>query len=331
MKRAFLVLGAVGAAFAAIACSSKSTHPGEMPGTGGDAAPRDAAADAAPTDDGSPQDAAGDSDAADAGPDATFAQCNQTLGWPMVARVPSIASMGFDTFGGVAWSGRTVAWSTMAGAVFVADRASPTAAFDAPVALDPGPMVIGKGKVALSDSGLKLIAPSADGRTFVSFVRASLGAPWGASLGNEFANFSSTTVELGGSISEPVVSADSLSLFYLLVLQSGTSPVLYESQWNAPMRAWDPGTPLPNPEFAITDATHRRRPTGASGDRRTLFYFDEVTGKERAAWRSAPTAPFDTFVDLPQTPEAAPDENCQALYFRGTDTSGPGLFTATRP
>ncbi len=325
-----LWIGAVGVAFAVAACTSKSTPPEEMTGTGPDAATHDATADVASSDGGSSQDAASDADAGD-GADATFALCNPTLGWPMVARVPSIASMGFDRFGAVSSSGRTVAWSTSTGGVFVADRASPSAAFAAPVAINPGSVSIGQGRVALADSGLKLIVPRADGRTFVSFVRASVGAPWGNPLANEFANFESATGELGGSLSEPVVSADNLSLFYVIVLGAGSGPLLYESQWNAPMRAWDPGNPLPNPEFAIIDANHLRRPTGASADRRTLFFFDEVSGKQRAAWRNDPSAPFGTFVDVPQTPEAAPDENCETLYFRGTDTSGPGLFTATRP
>jgi hypothetical protein len=97
------------------------------------------------------------------------------------------------------------------------------------------------------------------------------------------------------------------------------------------MKAWDTGTPLPNPEFAIATASQLRRPTGASGDRRTLFFFDEVTGKERAAWRSSAGAPFDTFVDLPLAPEAVPNANCDTLYFHGMDAAGQGLFTATRP
>ncbi len=78
-------------------------------------------------------------------------------------------------------------------------------------------------------------------------------------------------------------------------------------------------------------AAQVRRPTGASSDRLTLFFFDEVAGNERAAWRLTPTSPFTRFVDIASLPEAAPDDDCSVVYFHGTDAMGQGLFTATGP
>jgi hypothetical protein len=136
--------------------------------------------------------------------------------------------------------------------------------------------------------------------------------------------------ESGGTFSEPVVSADSKSLFYLLALPNNL-PALYESPWDSAQKAWATGTALPNAEFAISAASGLRRATGASSDDRTLFFYDEQLGHERAAWRSSPTSPFDMFGEVPSAPEAAPIEDCSVLYFHGTDASGQGLFTAKRP
>jgi hypothetical protein len=85
-----------------------------------------------------------------------------------------------------------------------------------------------------------------------------------------------------------------------------------------------------NPQLSSVDSTHRRRPTGVSSDDRTLFFFDEVSGKERAAWREAPSAAFGVFGDLSVAPEGAPDEACRVLYYQGMDADAgvPNTFTA---
>jgi hypothetical protein len=83
------------------------------------------------------------------------------------------------------------------------------------------------------------------------------------------------------------------------------------------------------PGLASIDATHRRRPTGASSDGLTLFFFDETANLERAAWRSSIASPFVQFVDI-GVPEAAPNKQCDTLYFQGTDedAGAPAVFTA---
>jgi hypothetical protein len=281
---------------------------------------------------GAAESGAADSGPGEAGGDAgpRPAECNPSLMWSTVALVPSIAPAGFDRFGSISSNALTVAWtSSSSGAIFVADRPSVSAPFGTPAQLDTGGVALATGRVALADSGLRLVATLATGSSFVSFVRASAGGSWTRSASNEF-TFVAAMVAEGGMMSEPVVSADGLALFYLLTIGKGTGPlpILYESTWTAPTKKWSSGTPLPNPEFAIASASQRRRPTGASADRRTLFFFDEVAAKERAAWRASPTAPFDTFVDVTLAPEAAPDANCDTLYFGG---AGQGLFTASRP
>jgi hypothetical protein len=271
--------------------------------------------------------AAGDSGA------LSLAACREGNTWSTVARVPSIASAGFDRFGAISAGALTVAWTTSAGVIEVADRTSNTGAFGAPAALDPGTIQLANDRVALAPSGLLLVAPLAQGNSFAGFVRSSIQSPWVPDPSNPdpFHTLASRLSETGGAFTQPVVSADGLSFFYLAAVGQ-EAPALYESTWDATLGEWTYGSPLTDPEFAAPDAAGQvRRPTGASSDRRTLFFFDEASGTERAAWRASPTSPFSQFVNLPGLPEAAPSGDCVSVYIRGSDSSGPGLFIATGP
>jgi hypothetical protein len=329
-------VGAAVLSAAVCACGGGSSHPGEIGGTPGlDAAATDGAyrGDVGVGDDGSSADAGGDDggspvEGGEAG--ALPPACSPSFVWAGIARVPSIQPSGFDRFGSISPNGLAIAWTSSSGSVFVADRPSVSASFGPPAQFSPGMLALANDRVALADSGLKLIVTQASGATFVAFVRSSATTAWGPSLSDEFQYVAATIAEFGGSMSNPVVSADGLSLFYLLTMGTNSAPILYESPWNTSTKAWDNGTPLPNAEFAIATASKLRRPTGASADRRTLFFFDETTGKERAAWRASPSAAFDTFIDLPALPEAVPNFNCDTLFFQGMDAAGQGLFTALR-
>jgi hypothetical protein len=294
---------------------------------GGDDAP---ASDDSSTADGASGDGAGDGgDAGEAGP-VFPPQCALTSSWGTIQRVASIPSAGFDRFGAISSNGLTAAWTTAAGQVEVADRASISASFGPPSALATGTIQLANDRVALAQGGLKLVATLADHSSFVAFARLSTSAAWNPALSGEFKNLASMLTEGGGALSSPVVGADGQTLFYLVAI--GTAlPILYESTWSTSAKVWQPGNPLPNPDFLITSASMLRRPTGGSYDRRTFFFFDEVSGHERAAWRASPSAPFDTFMDLPMHPEAVPDASCTTLYFRGSDATGQGLFTGSGP
>jgi hypothetical protein len=253
--------------------------------------------------------------------------CPPSFTWSTIASVSSIPAANFNRFGSVSGNELTVAWTSSSGVVFVADRQSPSDPFGTPAQLDPGTIALATGRVALASTGHKLIATLANGSSFVSFARGGDGGTWFPELDNEFINIDGMISEGGGVFAEPVVSVDGQSLFYVLTLPMNP-PRLYESTWDAMAKTWSFGTPPPNPEFATPDGGAQvRRPTGASYDRQTLFFFDEVTGIERAAWRSSPGAAFDTFHDVAIAPEAAPSESCNTLYFQGT---GPGLFTASQ-
>jgi hypothetical protein len=104
--------------------------------------------------------------------------------------------------------------------------------------------------------------------------------------------------------------------------------VLYESKWDGTQGSWGLPAALANAEFTSPDAAHRRRPSGTSADGRTLFFYDEVTSLERAAWRETPTTPFATFRDIGDFPDATPSPHCDALYYQGADAAGAGVFSA---
>ncbi|HXX68651.1 MAG TPA: hypothetical protein VEK07_15795 [Polyangiaceae bacterium] len=267
--------------------------------------------------------------------------CREGITWSTIARVDSIAAAGFDQFGAISASALTVAWTSSEGVIYVADRTSNTGDFGAPGVVDPASTPLSNGRVALMPDGLEVIATLADGSSFTAFDRVSIGGAWLPSTSDEFKLIAATISESGGAFAEPVVSADGQSLFYLLTIGDAL-PILYESAWDSSSHTWQYGQPLTEAEFASqagndadgaigTGGLQVRRPTGASSDRRTLFFFDEVVGHERAAWRDSPSDPFDTFEDLPNLPEVAPDEDCFYVYFHGSDDAGQGLFTGTGP
>ena len=111
-----------------------------------------------------------------------------------------------------------------------------------------------------------------------------------------------------------------------IVTPQGQPPVLRESIWDAVQHSWGLPSLVPNPELQSTKDGKRRRPTGISSDGRTLFYFDEVTSLERAAWRDGPTSAFGLFKDIGAFAEAVPNLRCDTLYYQGQDGAGPGVF-----
>jgi hypothetical protein len=249
-------------------------------------------------------------------------------GWTAVGRVASAPQTGFGRFGGISIDELTIAWTSPTGGIYVADRPARAGAFGSPSVVDTTSAPVASDRVALAPSRLVLFAISADHGSFVAFNRTSAGAPWSPSAPLQFVNVDAMAAgDRSGQFSEPVLGADGTSLFYLLA-SAGAPPALYESTWDTPQHAWTAGVALPNPELASTAATLRRRATGASSDGRTLFFFDETTGQERAAWRDTTQSPFVEFMTVPGIAEAAPNYLCDTLYFQATDSSGAGAFIA---
>lgn len=240
-------------------------------------------------------------------------RCDPTHFWGAPTGLVLTPTASLARFSGVAANELTIAWTQADGTVYVADRAAASDPFGTgqPVAL--GSTAIAMDRVALSADGQTLLAVTADRSSFVGFNRSGVGLAWEPLPSTQFANFAATSVEAAATFSEPVLGADDATLFFL-VTPAGGAPTLEESTYDSLNRAWGGPISFPNAELASADAGHRRRPTGASSDGLTLFYYDEVTGNERAAWRSTTDATFDQFVDLPGLAEAAPSSSCATLY-----------------
>jgi hypothetical protein len=342
-----LWLGSLASAFVvcALACSSSSKPraSGDTPDGGGlklDASGGSSGGDANPGADGGGTDAPGkegsgsDGTAGDAGDEGPPGPpiCHDDFTWSAITRVASIAGAGFDRFGSVSADELTVVWSDAAGDIFYADRLSTSDDFGAAAPVT-STVALANDRVAIDPTGLELIATLADGSSFTTLERLERGKPWqaGASVPDQFANIESTlSLGASGSVSNPVISADGSSFFFVASGAVGASgPVLYEAVWDQASGSWGFPSSFPNAELMASAVAQEKRPTGASADDRTLFFFDEGAGRQRAAWRGAPTSPFDEFVDLPALPEAVPSGDCTTVYFRGSDDAGAGLFVGS--
>jgi len=237
-------------------------------------------------------------------------------------------------FGGVSANGLTLAWTLTTGDVLTADRLSESSDFRPSIGAPPASVGLQtNGRVALDSSGSLLLAIDATGSAFVVWERTP-GLSWFLSPSSAFDQMLAPNATPGTTVSEPVFAASGDSFFFLLTLPADSdagvdatapapAPTLYESRRTG-TGAWGPGVAVTNPELTSADAAHRRRPTGASSDDRTLFFYDEVGNVERTAWRSDPSSPFAHFEDVPAAPEAAPNAGCSLLYYRGTN---PGSGT----
>jgi hypothetical protein len=246
--------------------------------------------------------------------------------------MPSVSDPLFARLGGITPNELLVAWMDSDDSISVALRPDSTSDFGAPTkwassAIDGGVAALddnGDGpRVALAPTGDQVVVIGASGVDFLVYERASGGVAWNAVSATAFDDVRAAVVQANATVWEPVLGSS--SFFYLVVPQAG-APVLYESTYDAQSQKWSVGVALPNPEFVSPDSATLRRPTGVSADGQTLFFFDEVSGVERAAWRSSPTAPFDHFEDVSVAPEAAPNADCGILYYQVT-TSGasPGM------
>jgi hypothetical protein len=253
--------------------------------------------------------------------------CPQAHGWTVGK---DYAPDAIARFGGVSSDEQSAAWTRIGGVIVVADRTSPTALFAAPKIVPAGTTTsMSLGRVAIDTTGNQLVAVDNLGSSLIFWSRAGRGSKW-ASVANDPA-FDAMLAALPAStfISEPVFAAGGSRFLFLLVTSSGAGQV-NESNWDAAKSAWGVAQPIAGAELATSDSAHRRRPTGMSSDGLTLFYFEEGSNLERAAWRATPTAPFAHFEDLAGAPEAVPGFSCSSLYYRGNDTAvgSAGLFLA---
>jgi hypothetical protein len=301
----------------------------------------DATSSDATSDDGAPigsdsgtAEAGTDDSGGPTGPPPPAAGCKTTATWGAGVLL-DVSGGSDDVLDSVTADELSIAWTVVNGGtstIHYGDRSSTAASFVAQ-SLPAG--LYTNDRVALSFDGLRLLVIDPDGPGFSQLTRASRGdafvpgADAGVSPASNYDNFAGR-LKAGQSYGDPVLAADD-DVFYYSVY-GGTAdagaPTIYRTARLLVTDAWPAGAPLSTSTGLLPQGALRRRPTGLSSDQQTLFFWDEVTGTERAAWISAAGA-FDSFVDLGSRSMAAPNAACSALYYSAQGSSSIDLFRAT--
>jgi hypothetical protein len=327
--------------------SDDSGSPRSDAGVGGDSGV-DALADAPSASDGSssnkdggaPRDgASSDGSSVDAGSDAVVGPpppasvCNMAAVWSTGTEL-SISTTSANELDSVTPDELSIAWTVGQGSSAVieyADRATPTDSFGAPQMLASGQFTADR--VALSGDGLRLVVVDAGGQGFSEMTRTSrdggAGSTFGAATTGSYTNLDAVTLSPGQAYGDPVLSADDDVFFYSVYGATGQTVTIYRSARLLPGDAWPQGVALASSSGLDAQGSLRRRPTGLSSDEQTLFFWDEVTGTERAAWIDDKTGAFDQFVDLGNRSMAAPNAACTVLYYSALGGSNIDLYTST--
>lgn len=285
-------------------------------------------------------DAPGDDGGADAGPvtgpPPPPPTCKATLSWGAGTLV-SASTAANDVLDSVTPDELSIAWTAddaPSKVVHYADRTSTSAAYTARTL--PAGAFTGD-RVALSADGLRLVVVNADGQGFSEIVRADRSSafdPASAATGS-YGNFAGV-LGSGQAYGDPVLAEDDAVFLYSIYETSPGAaadggagpPTLYRSARLLTTDDWQAGSPVQGTELAPQGAL-RRRPTGLSSDQQTLFFWDEVSGTERATWINVSSGVFDSYVDLGARSMAVPVSSCGAIYYSAAGTSSTDLFRAT--
>ena len=223
-------------------------------------------------------------------------------------------------------------WTVGSGAtatIEYADRASNTDAFGAPQTLAAGSFATDR--VAISYDGLRLVVVNSDGQGFSELTRSSQlppGNTFGAPSTGSYTNLNGA-LSAGQSYDDPVLSAYD-DAFYYSVYGGGATATVYRTARLLPGDAWPVGAALSTSTLLAAQGSLRCRPTAISSDDQTLFFWDEISGTERAAWIDESNGAFDNvFLDLGARQWAAPDTSCDRLYYSAEGSASIDLFVAS--
>ena len=254
-----------------------------------------------------------------AGPDAAasaFCDPERSFGAPTRIGPPTAE---LERFASISGNELSIAWvvpiDDATATVMYADRTSASEAFGAPRTLIPAEGYFALDRVALDHEGLRLAVVRADRHGFGVAVRASGAEPFGAPEPEEYSNLNPYQREVeprDSFVGDPVISADGLAFVYS-EYGGDIQDTVRVSLRQFPEDAWTSTEAFSVPELA-REGELRRRPTGISTDLKTLFFWDEIAGAQRAAWRPTPLEPFDHFVDLGAFEGAQPNATCRRLY-----------------
>ena len=183
-----------------------------------------------------------------------------------------------------------------------------------------------KDGVALSSDGKTLVllatsGPTA-GQSFAAFTRPSRSAAFdGTADATAFAVINQRAIQTGQHYAAPILAPDGKSFVFsaFTPIPEGGFPngfqgvsLVYEAVWT------ESGWTMPESiSMALFDGSSvtRALPSGLASDSRTLFYFDEGSGKQMARFRDRPDSPLYGVVELDTRKGAVPDAPCDRLYY----------------
>jgi hypothetical protein len=276
--------------------------------------------------------------------DAPMAEplCNAAAKWsdPVPALgIPTFATQPLVTLTNDELS---VAWVVSAdggqGSVSVADRTSRTSAFGSPSAVVPlvfGPPPDGGGppvslpgsnsyfafeRVALTGDGLQLIGVAVGGQHMARFTRATRGQAFNPQPQEADFEALSRTLNPGERLGDPVISNDGIDLVYS---RYGNDPVtsVWETFLFPNQSSWPNGVPQRESLLAMSQGS-RKRPTSLSGDRLTLFVWDEGSSGAFGVFRNSPMGTFNGMQSAGARFSVQPSSDCSRLYFVAQSPSG---------
>jgi hypothetical protein len=241
----------------------------------------------------------------------------------------------------------TVAWvlddGNGVGSVYFADRASTGDAFptatqlqaastgssylvDGATITDGGDAYFAFDRVALSGDGLTLVGVAVGGLHLASFTRASRTQPFApAPMEATYAGLAQSLMP-GELLGDPVLSTDGKDLVYSKYGLS-TTVTIYETFRTSLGLGWSAGSG--NSQAALVeDAGRRKRPTSMSGDRLTLFVWDEA-GEAYGLLRATPTAQFNFPIAFGDRFSIQVNGACSRIYYVAPSASQYALVQAS--
>jgi hypothetical protein len=273
--------------------------------------------------------------------------CRLTQTWGAATNVPGVPAFSSQPLVTITNDELTLAWVTDngdgTGNVFVADRTSTSVGFGSPsqlVAMSPsggGYLVDGAtvsdgggdayfafDRVALSSDGLTLIGVGVGGLKMAQFIRASRTDPFvAAPMENRYTTLAATLMA-GEKLGDPVLAANGADLVYSKYGNSG-SLTIYESFLTAG-QTWPAGAGDGTMALA-EDAGRRKRPTAMTGDRLTLFVWDEA-GEAYGVIRPSETSDFIFAIPFGDRFSIQVNGNCSRIYSIAPAASGFALVQA---
>jgi len=214
-----------------------------------------------------------------------------------------------------------------------AHRATASAEFDAGSTLTIAEGYGVDAGAALSADGKTMVLLATTGQSFAAFTRSSRDMAFDIVPDDSaFIGLNQRAMQTMQHYAAPLLAPDGKTFVFAAFTpepQTGFSngfagvSMVYESAWTT--SGWAMPDSLSQNLFDGTSAA-RPLPTGLSNDSRTLFYFEEGSGRELARFRDRPDAPLYTVVDLDQRIQAAPDAKCERLYY----SSGGDVLVSTK-